>query len=387
MIVKSGSILRTSFIAVVFIFALLLQWFSHGTSLFLTDDSNHYLAGAESLRENLSVRDVNGRYFLFWPPLFPLILSLFDSPQHALVWVHFLTTIVIGLISLKIITLVVIHPFLRGACFVFIVLNVHLLMIASFLWTELIFLALVLLFTYQIQKQEKSNRDMAVLIIFGFLMCLQRNAGVFVVCGATLWLFLKSKKQPHRTAYALSVFFFTTIGFWVWNIFVWLITPHPHFNFQEPLFQHFNFNVESLALSLIRVFVFTDHYPIPILVAICALFIFFMRQDIVKDELLQLIYIITVTYLFFIFFVLTINLAAFKVDFGEADRFISVMMPFLGILFFRLIDNLLKAKTTSLAKFAIMMAVSLWVIYPMARTIKNASSWHNKAVFYYPSNR
>jgi hypothetical protein len=73
--------------------------------------------------------------------------------------------------------------------------------------------------------------------------------------------------------------------------------------------------------------------------------------------------------------VFIINIGGFPVDFGEADRFVSVMVPFLLILFFKALEIFL-VKQTPVRQMVILFLIGCWTCYPLARTIRNAVQWH-----------
>lgn len=169
---------------------LSLQWYSHGNRLLLTPDSKHYITGSESFRKSFSFIDNNGHSYLFWPPLFPIIISIFRSPENELIWLNGILTICISVVTLSILTRLIKHEEIRFLSLVFILLGVHLLLISSFLWSELIFLVFTLVFVDQLQKSKEIKTSFYLAIVSGFLMCLRRNAGMFIAVGASIWIFI-----------------------------------------------------------------------------------------------------------------------------------------------------------------------------------------------------
>ncbi|MDH5475378.1 MAG: hypothetical protein OEX22_06785 [Cyclobacteriaceae bacterium] len=359
----------------IIVVSLIFQWYSHSFGLLLTEDSYHYMAGSASFANSLSLIDNDGDFYLFWTPLFPVILSFFKFFGVQYYWVNLIVSVFSSLVIVNISKRTIQHFWIRILYLVFTLIGVHFLLISSFLWSELIFLLLVVTFVSELQRSQENRKSFYYAIVIGFFMCLQRNAGLFIAFGAVIWLFMNEENWPHKILKLLVFFFSVSSGLLIWNVYVWVLVPHEHFDFSKELFQHAVLNVNSLAHVLIKTFLPTHYFSVPILIAVFWLFVKFLKNEMNKDSLLQLIFIISVIYLFFLNLVVVINVAGYTVDYGEADRFISVIMPFWGLLFFKSFENTYVKQKFSVKKLMVILIIA-WMIYPLGRTVKNTIQWH-----------
>ena len=99
--------------------ALLIHWYSYGSGLHLTDDSRHYLAAVDSLIESFTFIDKDGHGYLFWPPLFPVIL-LFIGVQ-GLVWLNYILALSTAFVSYRIASRIIQNETIRIFYFVFVI--------------------------------------------------------------------------------------------------------------------------------------------------------------------------------------------------------------------------------------------------------------------------
>lgn len=383
---KRNAIAYYGILLSVLIPTLFIHWYAYGQGLILTPDSYHYLSASKSFWNGGDLLDTNGKSFLFWPPLFPIVISIFSSPQEQLVWMNMLMIFLISIPVFKITTRVIQSTPLVILCFISVLFGVHLLLIASFFWTELVFLCFVLFFINNLLKSRENQKLFYTAIIFGFLMCLQRNAGLFIAMGASIWLFIQNRNLKYKLYSPLLFFILVSSGSIVWNLYVWFYLPHPHFNFSEDLFQNAIDNYRSLCYAIVNVFLPIKHLPIPIFLLGSAAFIYFFRKKIFKSSSFQLLFSVSFVYLFFLSLILVINIAGFRIYIGDGERFISVVIPFLSIMFFKVFDDLANPKT-KLTKRIVIFLLVLWLVYPVSRTVKNAAQWHevNRAVVSSPT--
>jgi hypothetical protein len=357
--------------------SLLLHWYSYGSGLHLTDDSRHYLAAVESLKESFSFIDKDGHAFLFWPPLFPLILTIVGV--QGLIWLNYVLAVSIAFVSYRIARRIIQHETIRIFYFIYVLLGVHILLISTFLWSELIFLFLMLLFIDQFQLSHESKVSFYVAIIVGFLMCLQRNAGIFIVTGVSFWIFLNEAQWKQKIVRATAFFLSVASGCIGWNIYVWAFVPHHHFTFSETPFQFAWANTEAVAQAMLTTF-----FPIPfliipaLLIFVIALFLLLM-SDLKNNSYLQQISLVSIVYSLFLYLVVIINIGGFPVDFGEGDRFISVIVPFMGIIFFKAVEKVFDQQERTF-KIVFLILIVCWMTYPLSRTIKNAILWHDTGI-------
>lgn len=284
--------------------------------------------------------------------------------------------ILIALVVINIANRVILHQGTRLLYFTFILLGVHMLLISSFLWSELIFLFFTTVFIDQLQKSRENRTAFYFALGSGFLMCLQRNAGMFIATGAAIWVFMQEEDKTRSILKSFFLFFCVNSGLLIWNVYIWLFfVPHEYFNFSDKLFHHAIQNTESIAHALVNTFLPVNWFYTPTLIIGFFCLVYFLKDEIRKNVSLQLVFIITVVYLIYLYLVVIINVSGFQVDVGEADRFISVIVPFLGILVFRSYEKALETKSATV-RALMMVLVCCWMSYPLARTVKNALQWH-----------
>lgn len=308
---------------VLVIFAVLLQLYGHWGGLLQTGDSCHYLGAAKSLRENFTF----GADYKYFPPLFPIVLFVVNP-----YWLHLVLVVLVSLLIIDQ-SKVIENEVVRFVCQASIILGVHLLMIGVFLWSELLFLLLLLMFV----KAVKENFIAAVII--GFFLCLQRNAGFFFVIGAALWYWDLRK--------SILLFVISSSGVIAWNLYAGIASEYDYF-------ASFFYNLNLIANELMKVIA-----PIPGVFVLVV--IYFLKRDLLL--VLMAAYVAGLA-------------SIFQFEWYDADRYVAVIVPFFLIAVFRAAEILLAKQTSRLQKM-LMIVVVCWLLYPFSRTVKNAVQWHN----------
>src|SRR6185369_9930359 len=115
-------------------------------------------------------------------------------------------------------------------------LSVQIAMISVFVWSELVFMALLFLNTLCALKLKQNKSYFYWLLVTGFLACLQRNAGLFWISGVCLWLVLDSSVTLKRRIIESGIcFLICSSGLWAWNIYNTFLLP-ADFNFYQHRF-------------------------------------------------------------------------------------------------------------------------------------------------------
>ena len=313
---------------VVVLLSLALQWYSHAGGLLYTPDSCSYMAATKTF---------DG--YLHWPPLFPVVLFVFGSVWY---WMQLLITGAIGILVINQTKKMIADPVLQLLCLISIMLGVHLLMIGVFLWSELLFVLILLCFVKALEEDR-----FVLAIILGFLLCLQRHAGLFFVIGAAVWMWDLRR--------SLLLLFISSSGFVAWNIYASVIDDNQYLHSIPQ-------NLSVMSASMMR-----SLLPIPgiFLLIVVGVMIYFLRSD----KKTRLMSILVLTYFFGM-----ICLVLFLVD--DIERFMAVVIPFFMILVFRTLE-MVAARQTSVARKMLIVLVICWLMYPLSRTVKNAVQWHN----------
>ena len=338
---------------VLVILAVALQWYSHWNRLLLTPDSCDYISASVSFKTSYIFLSPDGSRYDQWPPLFPIILSIFDNPADVFYWVQLVLVAWIGVLAVIGTRKIIEDPLLQLICQASILLGVHLLLIGVFLWSELLFLLMLFYFIQFVERSQHSRRAFAAAIIVGFLMCLQRNAGLFFVGAAVLWY----GKDVRRS---IPLLLLSTSGFWAWNIY------NAKLGQEYIVWTIYNFRVMSNAMV---------HALAPIGFLSSVIFIeilggmgWLLRSDFIQKPGVRLLCISIVVYL--------AGLAVlFKLHGYDDDRYAAIVLPFFMILAFRAFE-IIASKQTSAVRIMLMILVVCWMAYPLSRTIKNALQWH-----------
>lgn len=350
-----------------------LQWYGHWYGLLLTSDSYQYLSAAQSFKTNGVFLSPDGSYYTYWPPLFPVILSLFNNPEYALIWINVLVKIAIGFLIFFLA-----HEFLKRnivkVLFVLVSLcAVQIIMISVFLWSELIFLFLFLLAISAALRMKSSGYFMLMLASL-FLMCLKRNAGAFLVPAFSVWMMIDtSLLLKERIKKGVIIFIIGIAGLCFWNAYVSLFIPSNFYFYRHEFFTEFPSNFSMISETIARCFL-----PISGMLATFFGFIMFLvliwslKIDSYRTKQSQLISLLVLFYLLGF-------MAMGKLDVYEMDRYLSVIVPLVYLLFFMLIENSYnRLKTLSHQRILIAILV-LGMIYPMVRTLKNTRLWNERS--------
>ena len=324
--------------AVLVIAAVVLQWYSHSGGLLTTFDSCTYLSAAESFKANFTFVGIDGQPYTYWSPLFPMVLSLFGSAWY---WIQLLLTAWIGVLVVIQTRKIIEDPSLQLICQASILLGIHLLLIGTFLWSELLFLLILLHFMMAVERKQ-----FVAAIILGFFLCLQRNAGLFFVIAAALWYWDARK--------SILLFILSSSGFIVWNIYSSAATENTYFQWMP---HNFEMMIKAMMTSIA---------PLPGVLFIVVLIglAFFLKTD-PKTRLMAIMLIIYLAGM----------AALFHLDVSDGDRYAAVVIPFFMMLVFRAIEIIASKQTPATRKLLIIL-VACWLVYPAARTLKNAPQWH-----------
>jgi hypothetical protein len=351
----------------------MMAGYAHADGLLLTHDSVQYLSAASSFRHGLGFMGPDGTRYAYWPPLFPMLLSLFASPLVLLPILNvFLSALLLGtlyLLSQELQT----SASGRIVSLSFLFLGVHFILLSVFVWSELIFLVLFCLQVYLLLvrvRSTKANNAMlnAMILALGVLLCLQRNAGLFLMVGIAGWLFFLEPKKPLVVRLFTAGIFIaiTTSGLWAWNIYnTW--QPDSSFRFYAHDYGHYIFhNFSILINSLTRAFlpspnIFVSYLCVGLIIA----GLFKWRQWLSSSALL-LLWIIAA-------YLVGMSLL-FELDEHDGDRYVSIVLPFLVLILCRFLEPFFMryARTNWIA----VLVVCAGFIYPVARSVKNASLWH-----------
>lgn len=361
--------------AVLIIFAsVLIQWYCTSCGILLTNDSFNYLSAAQSFRSVGEFRSPDGTFFVAWPPLFPVLLSLLPDAQANFISVHALIKIFIGILLYAMASRLIENKWIQIAFLLASMCGVHLIMISVFLWSELLYLMILLLAGFTAILVRTTNAYAIPFLLAGFLLCMQRYAGVFFVCGVSLWL-MTDRAIPLRRRVILSSSYLlaSMSGLVVWVLHIRSVSNEFSFGayrfFEDPL--HNLVNVLSRTGELFVTG--PDWLLVGAAVVIIPASLLALRDRLTASPEVRLAVILIGIYVAGL-----ISLG--RLDRHELDRLLSVYVPLIYLVFFISLDLILRKGAPKRLRAGLLIIV-LWSCYPLARTWQNVELWHHRSCF------
>lgn len=179
----------------------------------ITTDSVHYLSSAENLLAGYGYTSFNGEPYVHWPPLFPSLMALLSlSGIEPYTAGRFINAFSFG--GIIFLSGILFHRRIKSFWLTIsgtlaILLSPTLLKDCAYLWSEPVFILMLIMFIYCItQYLEKERlRFLVLAAVFAALSCLQRYAGLTtVITGGILTLFL-NRKIPLYSRFKRSFLF------------------------------------------------------------------------------------------------------------------------------------------------------------------------------------
>jgi hypothetical protein len=250
-------------------------------------------------------------------------------------------------------------------------LSVYITLISVFVWSELFFLALLLLNTYFALNHHK-QRFFYWLLVTGFLLCVQRNAGLFWISGVCLWMVFDQKSAFSKNMLKTILFFLvSTSGLWAWNIYNTFFLPADFSFYKHSFFHDWAYNMMLIAEMHVNMIVPVHNTLIVLLVfgSVIAFVVYMVKTN--SDRKL----------LFFIstWIVYTLGFSALaKLDSYEMDRYFSVITPMVFLIVIFCAEKVSRVFSPKL-QMALMVVMICWLAYPITRTVKNVQFWYERS--------
>ncbi|HET9052949.1 MAG TPA: hypothetical protein VFM90_02170 [Cyclobacteriaceae bacterium] len=356
--------------AIIILLSLSMQWYGHRCGLLLTPDSANYVSASQSLKADGNFLSPDGSLYTYWPPLFPATLALFDSPERAALWMYAIVTILIGILSVLILNRILENNLYKVMVLFLTLSSVQFIMISVFLWSEMNFLLLVLGVTFCSLNYNKSRKHFTGLLIVAFLMCLQRNAGVFILAGVCGWVLL-DKTLPLKIQVTRSAIIFIAgiSGLVAWNIYLSVIIESGFFFYKHEFFVHALENFSSVSIMLTRIFIPVSEW-IANVIGI-AMIVALIVQIKKSNAVVRLIGLLVLCY--------GLGLVCmFRLDIYDMDRFLSIILLFIFLLVFQALEKL-SSDFTKPRKIVLAVILLLWMAYPVYRTVTNLQHWNESS--------
>jgi hypothetical protein len=336
-----------------------------------TNDSRTYLAIARNLAAGNGFADADGDPVVYWPPLYPFVLRLgVDHPGAFVFGLHLLCMGGVFFLWLRMAGRQLESPghvLLYGA---YLVTATPLLMIATFVWSEALFLLLFSVYLALLYRYVHTleNRWLVWAAAPGFLMLLVRNAGVFLFAGALLGLWAAVGK-PLSRKYLLLHGVLVASGSAAWNVHRLLLNGNGHvFGQLLPQVQPLR-NAELVLGELAANFL---PYPLlapagaALVLGLLTAFAWLWRTGRIREPFVRLLFVVIVTYL-----------GAWLLIPAHPDdisRFLSLVLPALYLVLLRTVEAAIKPRGPvgrTLARIGLLAGLA----YPAVRVVHNALRW------------
>jgi len=339
----------------------------------LTYDSFEYLASAKSFLYEKKFLRSDGSINTIWAPLFSFILALFNLKLSFIKYLNYFiiafTSLVCSKISQKL--------NLTSNIWLFLTLSIicwhsdyH--MCLSFLWSEPLFILLylthLLLLIYFLENHSFKNLLLASLL--AFFMCLQRNAGIFLVIANTCYLIAYQKQKQIPALY----FSISSVGWFIWNLRNFLIAKtrfHPSI---EEYANGIIFKKENIYEYVINgsTWIFPLKFPI---LSIIIFVVFWILITFSTFKLLRSNRLTILLYLNIFIYWICMQFVEDK-TYDEVLRYNAVIMPVFYLLFFSIAKNLTNLYGNIKFKTIILIICCIILIYNIIRTCKNIYIWY-----------
>lgn len=179
-----------------------LALFCYATSSGLagTSDSRYYLHAAATLRKTGHLLNPDGSAYRYWPPLYPVLISL-GGASSSVRWLHLVS--LLGSIVIWSWVGRQLLPTRRASVLPWLLaLSTPVLLVSKFVWAESVFLLLFATYAGVLFRALTVGKGgwWLVATALGALLTLERTAGFFLLAGIGFWVILASIAPAVRRA-------------------------------------------------------------------------------------------------------------------------------------------------------------------------------------------
>jgi hypothetical protein len=345
------------------------------------------LYAAKSLVSKGKLLNPDQSPYVAWTPLYPLLIS-WGSSFWGLIWIKILHSIsllvilrVFKKISLKIFfTQIFLYFFL-----VQVVFSPYLLLCSVFVWSEIIFIALLLVIIDRLFAGINKQKDFLALLLLLNLLCLQRNVGSLIVLGVAVVCFywyqyifkirlnilsIQNSYTPHLNG--LLVLLGGSIAFLIWQIRCELLfTQATHFTqniFDFPIQDVLYWAVYRIGAWFIPLqFSWIIHLLILTAVVIFSIYFFYIRLSTINFEVKAITVIAGIYLIAFVLLLRNLEI--------DGDRYFSPIQLLLMLVISSFLENIYQHFKNRRWQIIFVCLCYLWLLYPIIRTIKNVLFW------------
>ncbi len=345
----------------------------------ITFDSRHYLAAARHFASTGTLAGSEGDAYYEYAPLYPLMLSL--AKEKMLLWATWLNRLSVMMSILIMLVLArkyIIHPYLWWLYGCSLVFSTPLLLIGSFVWTEPFFLLLLTLQFWLWLRYLKGGNNISFILacLTACLLCLQRNAGVYFLIFTFFWLVVYHQEKFFKAVAYLCI---GGTGFIYWQLRAYMVSDTSHNVALQPFAQHFatNFYHHLEALSLWFLPPFDPALIIPVAFISWLLLGYYAHRYIASEKRLLLYGVAFVLAGYVVF----LSGMWWEISVEDAERFTAVIYPVGMLGVFSAADSL-SGVFSKRKKLLAAVMISIWLVYPVFRSVKNVVFWHRQLSAY-----
>jgi hypothetical protein len=361
-----------SILSALLLLALGIHYYCTFGGLIWTSDSFHYWAASRSFQSDKPFSAWDGGAYVYWPPLFPMILSFFNETTYHLIHASCLLA---SLFFIYLFFKQLHQKHLVLISLAIFILSVYPYLISSFLWSETFFTFLLFSGLYYYERWSQSKNTKYNLVISSILlafMCLQRNAGVFIMVGLSIFCFTNFIKDRNWKVWGKL----TLVNFMIvspnifWNNYQKIFKPEDYDLSEHYLFADIIPNLKLFSLEIISFFIPIEEYLPSWMILTFGLLIIslvFLHRFSSFPSIIFLSYLI-------LFLILP------PLESSEIGRFLSPIFPFIILQFVLLSKKVLSKVHSRQIKVITSALLALVLLYNIARTTKNAAQWNYRSI-------
>lgn len=353
----------------IVVFSILIELVVRSCGFLMTPDSYNYISAAKSFKEAGLFLSPDGSHFTNWPPLFPIVLSFFTKPELALTWIQIICKMIIGLFIFLLAEEFLQNTVTKIVYMSAVFFSVHLLLIAVFLWSEIIFMTLLLAHIYLSLNETNKKYYYSLLLLTGFLLCLQRNAGLFMIVSTSLWFMLdKSVFLKKRLIRNLVYIIVCSSGLWFWHFYNVIHLHEGSAFYKRAFFEDAVVNLELILSCLGNAFVPVRGFLAESAGVVITTALFFFGLKYFKMNRSHKLLVLCLVF-YTVGFVPIPNL-----DIYDMERYFAIILPVFLLFPLLLVERLNSDYPGRVTLINICLA--MWLVYPVLRMTKNAIQWH-----------
>lgn len=340
----------------------------------MTPDSYLYLEGASHIAKNGLTGLLRHPAFQAKPPLYPFFLALLGNSFFLVKLSHVLFMIITLVVNFQLVDRALSESYWRQYCKVLIAIGTSLYLVHAFLWTEPMFIALLSCYFYGIWRYSEGREPkiLLLLIMVAFLLVALRHVGIILTAAGSLYLLYTAGRTPGENKLTLVLHLLIPgIFFALWHLAViWQTGSLDRVQHTQGLELWSNLQVFAHALKVWVVPDITnmqdDALSLLIPGGLAWLVVRIFQIPISREDHIVRFYIFCVA-IYLGVMVLKGDLIA-----SDVERYLSVIfIPLVTLMGFWFSFQSFPPRRERVVKVVSMV----WLLYPLARTIKNLWFW------------